>query len=358
MIAPFDPLDALSPAGALERVAGYSARQGLASALLVGALGLVAWRLRAWDWLGLFVLMLAPVVLAGLAAQALRHVRSLQSLGWAGVWALLLAVIAAASLAAVPAYGRWLMFAGFGALRPLQVFACVGGFGLLALGLPLWHLHARANALHLARLERAALAAELKALQAQIEPHFLYNTLANTRYLVRHDAARAVTMLDHLIGYLRSALPDMRSRGSTVGRECELAEHYLAIMAIRFGERMAYRIDCPDALRDAAVPPLMVMPLVENAVQHGVEPTPGMVRVELIVRAEGGTLRLLVRDNGSGSGGASELGSGVGLRNLRARLAAHYGDGARFDLRIDAGRQAEAELTIPLESKPACSPES
>ncbi len=155
-------------------------------------------------------------------------------------------------------------------------------------------------------------------------------------------------MQQKLIAYLRSALPDMRSSSSTLGREFELAEHYLALMAIRFGERLSYQLDCDVGLKTAAMPPLMLMSLVENAVQHGVEPMPGTVRISLQASAVNGVLQVVVMDDGAGIA-ANALGSGVGLANLRARLQAQYGHHAGFALRIEAGHATRAELTLPLE---------
>jgi hypothetical protein len=330
---------------ALRRVAGYSGRQGAFGAAIVAALGLLAWQLQAYEWLGLYCLLLAPLFAVGLAAHGARL---LPRLGWGPVWTIVLALIAGSAMLALPLYRSWAAKYGFEGLTDNLVLFCVAGFGLLSLALPLWQLQVQASALRLANLEQAALTAELKALQAQIEPHFLYNTLANTRYLARHDAEKAVRMLDHLIAYLHSALPDMRSSSSTLGREFELAEHYLALMAIRFGERLSYRLDCDAGLKGAAMPPLMLMSLVENAVQHGVEPVPGQVCVRLQASAANGKLRVLVIDDGA-LVAASALGSGVGLANLRARLLAQYGGGAGFALRIEAGKATQAELTLPLE---------
>jgi signal transduction histidine kinase len=334
-----------SPAETLRRVAGCSGRQGAVSAALVAAVGLLAWQQQAHQWLGLYFILLAPLLAVGLAAQASRL---LPRLGWGVIWCVVLALIAGSSVLALPAYRAWASLHAFPGLRDNLVLACVTGFGLLALALPLWHAQSQVAALRVASLEQAALTAELKALQAQIEPHFLYNTLANTRYLVRHDAEKALRMLDHLIAYLRSALPDMRSSGSTLGREFELAEHYLALMAIRFGERLSYQLDCSDELKAATMPPLMLMSLVENAVQHGVEPMPGPVRISLWASAADGRLRVLVADDGAGIA-SNSLGSGVGLSNLRARLQAQYGTAAGFALRIEAGHATQAELTLPLE---------
>lgn len=338
----------LTASEALRKVAGYTGRQCALSACIIGALSVLAWRQQAPEWLALYGTLLAPLLAAGLLAQAARL---LPRLGWTSIWSMLLLTILVSAVAALPAYRSVAAVQGFRGLGEPQLLACAIGFASLVLALPLWQLQSHSAALRLASLEKAAVSAELKALQAQIEPHFLYNTLANTRYLVRHDADKASRMLDHLIVYLRSALPDMRGSGSTLDREFELAEHYLALMAIRFGERLTYRLDCPDALKSAAVPPLMLMSLVENAVRHGVEARPGAVHVEIAAREEAGQLVLLVTDAGDERAAAPVpiLGSGVGLRNLRARLEAGFGTGASFSLHIADGAPTRAILRLPLE---------
>jgi sensor histidine kinase YesM len=341
----FSPQAGASATEALRRVAGCSGRQGALSAAIIAALGVLAWQLQAYKWLGLYCVLLAPPLMVGVAAHASRW---LPRLGWAPVWGVVLALIAASAFLSLPLYRGLAAMYAFTGLADNLVLSCVIGFGLLSLALPLWQMQSQAAALRLANLEQAAVTAELKALQAQIEPHFLYNTLANTRYLARHEPEKAVRMLDHLIAYLHSALPDMRSSGSTLGREFELAEHYLALMAIRFGERLSYQVDCEAGLEGTAMPPLMLMSLVENAVQHGVEPMPGQVSVRLQASAADGKLRVLVIDDGAPAA-ASVLGSGVGLANLRARLQAQYGSAAGFALRIEAGKATQAELILPLE---------
>src|SRR5471030_2601539 len=231
----------------------------------------------------------------------------------------------------------------------VQIAAIVLAFGALVLALPLFLAQSQARTLHLADLRQAALSAELKALQAQIEPHFLYNTLANTRYLARHDPDKAVQMLDHLIAYLHSALPDMRRAMSTLEREFTLAEHYLALMAIRFGARLSYRLDYPPELGAATLPPLMLMSLVENAVRHGVEPKPGAVHVAVSAAMDGERLCIVVQDDGAGLQ-AGVLGNGVGLRNLRQRLEALYAGRATFALLGADGHPTRAQLHLPLQT--------
>lgn len=335
-------------ARAVRRLYGCGARQGMASILcLLLTLG-VALGLRHIAFAGLFGAILLPGFLACALLLAAARVLG-QRLAWSGAFGLLLAAAGAGAWAALPAYHRLLAAANVAALPDAQLLASAFGISVAVLGLPLWLARTRAQARQLADLRHAALAAELKALQAQIEPHFLYNTLANTRYLARHQPARAVEMLEHLIAYLHSALPDMRSEVSTLGRELELAQHYLALMAIRFGERLRYRLDCPAALATIPMPPLLLMTLVENAVRHGVEPKPGPVHIKLHARVDEGVLRIVVSDDGAGIG-QHTLGSGVGLRNLRQRLQALYGHRAAFVLRRGDDGLTEAVLDIPAVS--------
>jgi len=193
------------------------------------------------------------------------------------------------------------------------------------------------------RIARQSVQAELKLLQAQVEPHFLFNTLANVRYLVQSDSADALPMLDHLIHYLRTALPDIRSDSSTLGRESELARAYLEIMRMRMGE-LAFDIDIPHELSSQAFPPLVLMTLVENAVKHGIAPV-GRGAIRVSARRTDGLVEVRVADDGRGLAGA--LGQGVGLGNVRERLAALYGARARLVLESGAPGGTVATLELP-----------
>jgi sensor histidine kinase YesM len=133
---------------------------------------------------------------------------------------------------------------------------------------------------------------------------------------------------------------------STLGREFELAEHYLALMAIRFGERLRFRLQLDDELRALPVPPLLLMTLVENALQHGVEPHPGVVLIQVTAHIANGDLHVLVHDDGAGVQD-KVLGSGVGLRNLDERLHALYGARAGFSLHTRGNGKVEAEFWLP-----------
>jgi len=212
-----------------------------------------------------------------------------------------------------------------------------------------------ATALHKAEAERhllskQAIEAELKLLQAQVEPHFLFNTLASVQYLTETDPAQANVLLGHLIGYLRAALPQLRARSSTLGREMALAEAYLSILAMRIGPRLTFAIDVPDDLHDQPFPPNLLISLVENAIKHGVEPSPDGGNVRLAAVHAGDAIVVTVTDTGRGLAPGSRLESqGVGLTNIRERLAALYGSAARFALEPMAPRGMRATLAVPYE---------
>jgi LytS/YehU family sensor histidine kinase len=188
--------------------------------------------------------------------------------------------------------------------------------------------------------------ARLQVLQAQIEPHFLFNTLATVRRLYRTSPATAIEMLDNLMRYLSVALPQIRASQSTLGRDVALVEAYLGIQKLRMGRRLAFSIDLPAELHGTPLPPMMLLTLVENAIKHGVSPLPegGFVRVS--ANAEHG--QLLVRVADSGRGFVQTFGTGTGLANTRARLAALYGTGARLELTANLPRGITATLLLPL----------
>jgi len=203
-----------------------------------------------------------------------------------------------------------------------------------------------------ARLSRQALAAqqmeaELSALQAQIEPHFLFNTLATVKRLYDVAPGRGRDMLTSLIAYLQSALPGMRSQRACLGDELERVRHYLAILQMRMGDRLRFDIDAPAALHDAEMPPMVIATLVENAIKHGLSPLPEGGRLHISARIEpDGRLSVEVQDDGRGFVGAG--GSGVGLANTRARLAALYGAQGTLSLEAAQPRGVRACVSLPL----------
>src|SRR5258708_2885191 len=194
------------------------------------------------------------------------------------------------------------------------------------------------------RMSQQVTEAKLSALQAQVEPHFLYNTLASVQALTESDPQQANAMTGHLIQYLRNALPKMRESVSTVGQEIELVRAYLNILQMRMGKRLAFEIDVPPELMDAPFPPLMLPSLVENAIKHGLEPQREGGTVTIRASANG-KLRVSVCDTGRGF--AETLGSGVGLANIRERLAALYGDAGKLTLEARAPHGVEAALEVP-----------
>ncbi|MCP3100922.1 histidine kinase [Myxococcus sp. K15C18031901] len=196
--------------------------------------------------------------------------------------------------------------------------------------------------------EKELAVARLNLLQAQVEPHFLYNTLANAQVLTRVDPARAGEMLGHLITYLRHSLPRTSGAPSTLGEELERSRAYLDIMKIRMGDRLSPQLDVPESLRGVPFPPMMLQTLVENALKHGLEPRPGGGTVWIRARANGDRLSVTVADDGQGLG-AETAGTGVGLRNVRERLRLAHGDRASFVLTSNFPSGVAATLTLPLE---------
>ena len=200
-------------------------------------------------------------------------------------------------------------------------------------------------------LQAQMVEAKLLALQAQIEPHFLVNTLANVKRLYETAPHQGREMLSSLISYLRAALPSMRQSGSTLGRELELARSFLTILKMRMGERLNFSIDADPSLDDAQVPPMVLPTLVENAIKHGLSPLPEGGRIDIAARRDGDALLIDVRDNGAGF--SSTGGSGVGLANTRSRLAALYGPRAALSLSAAEPRGVVASVRMPLAAGPS-----
>jgi Histidine kinase len=202
-----------------------------------------------------------------------------------------------------------------------------------------------------AEMDRALTDAKLAKLQAQIEPHFLYNTLANAQLLTRSDPKRADMMLGNLIIYLRNALPQSGEADtvllSTLGREIERSRAYLEILKIRMGTRLNFEIDVPDSLSNTPFAPMMVQTLVENAIKHGLEPKPGGGSILLCATRSAGGITLSVADNGVGLKGGTS-GTGHGLKNMRERLRLTYGDAATLSLSLNVPTGMVATITIPV----------
>src|SRR6266850_2002238 len=280
----------------------------------------------------------------------------LNAAGRAGRENLAIAVLAAVAGSAVAAVTRYAIGATPATEGPgfmLMVFLSWIGSGAILVAAYVFYLRAqstegetRAAELRRGALETQQLATRLRLLQAQVEPHFLFNTLSNVRRLCQTDAAAGRAMLGQLSRYLRAALPKMRAHETTLAEEIDLVSAYLGVQKIRMGERLATTIDAPAALLQARVPPMILATLVENAVKHGVGPLAegGSIRVQ--AERAGDTLTLRVADNGRGLTAAS--GSGVGLANIRARLAALYGGRAALRLEANSPRGVVATISLPL----------
>jgi signal transduction histidine kinase len=196
-----------------------------------------------------------------------------------------------------------------------------------------------------ARSDEQIVQARLSMLEAQIEPHFLFNTLAHVKRLYDVDPANGRRMLTSLIAYLAVALPQMRETRSTLGREVAHATAYLDIQRMRMGPRLGVDVDVPESLRDAGMPPLMILTLVENAIKHGVGPQPGGGRIAIRAWDAGERLNVEVADTGQGF--AHTSGGGTGLANIRSRLAALFGREASLSLRMNSPHGVVATIVLP-----------
>jgi signal transduction histidine kinase len=214
-----------------------------------------------------------------------------------------------------------------------------------------WQDNRQAEAL--AALEHRKQQSEMRlgVLQAQVEPHFLFNTLASVRALVRQEPAQAEATLDALVDYLRATIPKLRDEDSalhsTLGQQLDLCASYLELMRLRTSGRLSYAIDADAALRALPFPPMLLISLVENAIKHGIEPKRGPGKVTIMAARDEDMLTVRVIDDGIGL--QPGIGGGLGLANVRAQLDTRYGARAGFQLIGEPARGARAELRIPLD---------
>jgi len=202
------------------------------------------------------------------------------------------------------------------------------------------------------RLARRNAEAELMVVRAQIEPHFLFNTLANLSFLIKDNPDQALAMLENLIDYLQAAVPRVRGESSTLAAEVQMAGAYVAILQIRMGERLRAEIEVPSELLSLPFPPMMLITLVENAIQHGLNQVPEGGVLTLGARRDGDRLELRVADTGAGMpAGGAQRPDGIGLTNIRERLQAMYGDKAYLRLEPNLPRGTVAILGLPIEEK-------
>ena len=232
---------------------------------------------------------------------------------------------------------------------------------VLAGGIASLYFHARGQAAamtaKITAAERDASEAKLKLLETQLEPHMLFNTLANLRVLITTDPPRAVAMLDRLNSYLRATLSGSRALAHPLSAEFDLLRDYLELMSVRMGDRLTYTLDLPDDLRSVPVPPLLLQPLVENAIQHGLEPKVGGGSITVRASRRGGgsdaSRAIEVADTGVGLPADTPLcepGRGFGLSQIRERLASTYGSRGGIELVPEAAGGTRATATFPLES--------
>lgn len=192
--------------------------------------------------------------------------------------------------------------------------------------------------------------ARLKLLETQLEPHMLFNTLANLRALIGVDPQRAQGMLDHMIAYLRATLAGSRAATHSLQAEFDRLQDYLELMRIRMGPRLAFSLELPGDLAQHPVPALLLQPLVENSIQHGLEPKVEGGRVTVSARREGAQLVLKVADTGVGPSGDGSGGKGFGMTQVRERLATLHGDAASVDFCAAPQGGACTSIRLPLQA--------
>lgn len=196
-------------------------------------------------------------------------------------------------------------------------------------------------------VERQAMQANLRALQAQIEPHFLFNTLANVVGLIHPQPDKAKLMLEQFIVYLRATLSATREEHSTLGSEFEMMKNFLAILQIRMGDRLQVRFDLPGDLSEVPVPPMLMQPLVENAIKHGLEPKIEGGEITLSVKRSGEKIAITIADTGLGFQDSTS--NGIGLKNVRERVRQLYGDAG--SLVIEDNMPCGTRITISIPDK-------
>jgi len=205
------------------------------------------------------------------------------------------------------------------------------------------------------RLERSALDSRLRLLQAQVEPHFLFNTLANVRELVDSGSPQATSVLDSLIAYLRAAVPRLHDPATTLGQELQLVRAYLELMHMRMPDRLQYVLLADESSADLRCPPMTLLTLVENAVRHGIDPSEEGGRIEVRVHERDGRCHAQVIDTGVGlrRGGVADDGLGTGLSTLRERLQLVFGGDAQLRVAALQPHGVCAELEFPAQRNPA-----
>ena len=196
--------------------------------------------------------------------------------------------------------------------------------------------------------EKKMIESNLRLLQAQIEPHFLFNTLSNILSLLETDLGKGKSMLMNLVQYLRTSLPKSRRDTTTIGQEMDRIRTYLNIFSIRMGDRLRYKFHIPSRIKNISFPPMLLQPLVENAIKHGLEPKIEGGEISIHAKEEGNILRLEITDTGQGFHADSY--PGIGHTNIRERLKSLYGDKGRLILEENQPSGMKAIIEVPHEA--------
>ncbi|CAN7484727.1 histidine kinase [Pseudoduganella sp. LjRoot289] len=200
-------------------------------------------------------------------------------------------------------------------------------------------------------MQRQLSEAKMQMMQAQVEPHFLFNTLASVEHLIETDPPRASAMQRSLIKYLRAVLPQMRDSNliTNLGRECDMVVAYLALLKMRMEERLTIDFDVPDGLRSAAFPPMMLQSMVENAIKHGLEGKPEGGTLKVRAEVAHNKLRVIVADDGLGFGAKPSDGTGLGLTNIRERLKLLHGKQGALNIEPNKPSGVIATIEVPYQ---------
>lgn len=341
----------------------HGRRWGLALALGIAWGGLMG--LGSGTPLLSWLLRTTLVVLLATAAFTLCEQRPARLPRWMARWVWqLVAVVLAVPVAAFVAYCLTTEWPFWRQTQRLQGFAIVTFLGVLvgpwiALAAMVRQREALARhqalELELARseLERHALDARMRLLQAQVQPHFLFNTLANVRALVNSGSSHATQLLDSLIAYLRAAVPRLDCTSATIDDEVRLVRAYLELMHMRMPDRLQFALRVDPAAGPERCPPMLLMTLVENAVRHGIDPSEEGGRIDVDITMRDGHLRIAVTDTGVGMRG-HRPGAGTGLQALRERLDLAFAERARFELQ--APPQGGVRAVVEWSGEPAGAP--
>jgi hypothetical protein len=201
-------------------------------------------------------------------------------------------------------------------------------------------------------MQRQLSEAKMQMMQAQVEPHFLFNTLASVEHLIETNPPRASAMQRSLIQYLRAVLPQMRDNTlvTNLGREVDMVTAYLNLLKMRMEERLTVDMRIPDALRSAAFPPMMLQSMVENAIKHGLECKPEGGTLKIVADVADGKLRVTVTDDGVGFGVVPSTGTGLGLPTIRERLRLLHGEAGQLHIAANSPSGVIAMVEVPYQA--------